>query len=458
MRYPRGNIGRVAAALLLNLFVFYYFTPLATAASPSGTTMPSAPQIIDSAGNIWTPGNGTFYENAVSVTGAMTTLLLYYNNIIYASNDDGNWYSWAKWYSWGDGWGQVAGDPRGGSTNTDTTTNDNNTTNIASSSGTTIPSAAQIVDSAGNVWTRSGSSFYFNGIAKTSSITTLLLYYNSTTYASNTDGNWYAWNNGWAHVAGDPRGQGTTTALDLTGYKLTFSDDFTGNTISDSTVYDGAKWYSHAIQCCMATTDGSTTAMVGLASPQNPYALMPGGGLRVRLQKVNNHWTSGVLASVDNQGKGFSQQYGYFEMEAIFPSGNDTWPAFWMLNTAAKAVGAPAGEIDIVEYIANPGFMDYIRSTLHDWSDGSAPAWSANAVSPIPADGNYHIYGLLWTSQNMTFYYDGKVMLQAATPSIMHQPYYPIFDLGIGAGWPTEQTPAVNDMIVKHVRAYALPH
>jgi beta-glucanase (GH16 family) len=244
--------------------------------------------------------------------------------------------------------------------------------------------------------------------------------------------------------------------LNLTGYILTFDDEFTTLTISDSTAYNGANWYTQNEQCCMSTTDGSTTAMVGLSSPENPFSLKQGGGLDIRLQKVANNWTSGVLTSVANSGVGFSQQYGYFEMEAAFPSGLDTWPAFWMLNTAAINRSAPPGEIDIVEYIANPGFIDYIRTTLHDWSDDTTPAFSANAVT-LPSDGNYHTYGMLWTAQTMTFYYDGTVTFQTPTPTIMHQPYYLLVDLGIGSGWPTNTTPPVNDMLIKHIRAYSLP-
>ena len=433
--------GRVIIGILLNLLAVY-FSP-SEAASPNGTTIPSAPQILDSANNTWAAANGVFTVNGHPITSTITILLLYFNDTIYARNSDTNWYIWHN------GWAQVAGDPRGVTVQSDSG---------PSSSGTTMPPAAAIVDREGNTWTPANNFFYLNGNPITSTITRLLLYYNDTLYASNADGNWYSWHHGWRHKAGDPRSTTTTTTgTDLTGYHLTFSDDFTSNTASDSANYDGAKWYTHAIQCCMSTSDGAGTAMNGLADNPNPYALMPGGGLRIRLQKINNHWTSGVMSSVDNYGKGFAQQYGYFDMSASFPPGNDTWPAFWMLNSAAKQVGAPAGEIDIVEYIANPGFMDYIRSTLHDWRDGSAPAWSANSVSPIPADGNFHTYGLLWTQQTMTFTYDGKVMLKAPTPDIMQQPYYLIVDLGIGAGWPTDATPPVNDMIVKHIRAYALP-
>src|SRR3954447_637509 len=354
--------GRVVAAVLLNLLLVYFSPAGAFAASQSGTTMPTAALIEDSVGNIWTPANNIFYVNGIAVTGAVTILLLYYNNTIYANNSDGNW------YSWNNGWQSTTGDPRGGG-------GGGGGGGSTSPSGATIPTASQIVDGAGNVWTRSGGSFQVNGNSVTSSITILLLYFNNTIYANNSDGNWYKWSNGSFYVSGDPRGTNTTTdntnhnTIDLRGYTLTFNDEFTGPTISDSLVYNGANWYTHNEQCCMAATDGSTTAMVGLSDQPSPFSLIPGGGLRIRLQKINNHWTSGVLTSVDNSGIGFSQQYGYFEIEAAFPSGFDTWPAFWMLNTAAKARGAPAGEIDIVEYIANPGFIDYIRTTLHDWGN-----------------------------------------------------------------------------------------
>jgi hypothetical protein len=240
--------------------------------------------------------------------------------------------------------------------------------------------------------------------------------------------------------------------LDLRGHHLTLNESFTEMSISDSKTNDGSRWYAKNEECCMATTDGTSTAMVGILSPTNPFSLIPGGGLNIRLQRASKSWTSGVITSVDSSGQGFSQQYGYFEMKAKFPRGEDTWPAFWLLNTASKK-GAPAGEIDVVEYIANPHFANYIATTLHDWSNHTAPAASHHRV-PLPT-GGFHTYGMMWTAATMTFYFDSAVTMRCPTPSIMKQPYYLLVDLGIGSGWPTENTPYTDDLQIQYIRAYS---
>jgi len=241
--------------------------------------------------------------------------------------------------------------------------------------------------------------------------------------------------------------------LDLTGYHLTLNEPFTELSISDSETYDGSRWYARNEECCMSTTDGASTAMVGISSPQHPFSLIAGGGLNIRLQRISNVWTSGVLTSVDSHGLGFSQQYGYFEMKAKFPAGENTWPAFWLLDTASKRGPTAGGEIDIVEYIANPGFSTYIATTLHDWFSMTAPAANHHRV-PLPTDG-FHAYGMMWTATTMTFYFDGVVTLRCPTPAVMKQPYYLLVDLGIGSGWPTERTPPRNDMQIQYIRVYS---
>ncbi len=243
-------------------------------------------------------------------------------------------------------------------------------------------------------------------------------------------------------------------SLDRSRYVLTFEDNFATSSISDAALQDHSKWYTQNEQCCLVTSDGTGTAMATRSGPDDPFLLVPPDGLTIKLQRRANRWTSGVLTSVDSKGSGFSQTYGYFEMRARFPSGLNTWPAFWLLNTASKSTGAPAGEIDIVEYIANPGFSHYIATTLHDWSDRSTPAMSHHMVD-LPTDG-FHTYGMLWTAETMTFYFDDGVTFQCPTPAIMHQPYYLLMDLGLGGGWPTRDTPATNDLQIQYVRAYTV--
>jgi beta-glucanase (GH16 family) len=237
---------------------------------------------------------------------------------------------------------------------------------------------------------------------------------------------------------------------------MTFDDEFRTLSVSDSTINDGhSTWYSQVEQCCMSTSDGSKARMARAFDGSGTFSLIPGGGMKIQLQKNSNEWTSGVLTSVDASGKGFSQEYGYFEISARFPTGMDTWPAFWLLSTAARTNKEPAGEIDIVEYIANSGFPNYISSTLHDWSKEGVITKLPESHYRVPSPtGGFHTYGVMWTSETMTFYCDGSTTFQAPTPAIMRQPYYIVFDLGIGAGWPTGTTPPENDLQVQYVRVY----
>jgi hypothetical protein len=239
------------------------------------------------------------------------------------------------------------------------------------------------------------------------------------------------------------------------GYQLTFDDEFTSLNISDVSGVP-ANWYSQTIQCCMYDTSNPSTPtyMAGITWPagEDPFSLASGGGLDVRLQKTNGAWYSGVLATVDSHGHGFAQQYGYFEMKANFPNAPGTWPAFWLLNQAALTSGANAGEIDVVESYMQ--FPNYINTTLHDWTPpASTPAYNLAEVANLSQ--GFHIFGMLWTASTMTFYCDGATIFTTPTPAIMNQPYYPIIDLGLGGGWPTNQTPNQSDMIVQYVRVYA---
>jgi hypothetical protein len=70
--------------------------------SPNGTNVPSATQITDSSGHVWTVSGGVIFENgALAGYSKSVTLLLYDNNIIYEQNSAGGWWSWngSAWVS-----------------------------------------------------------------------------------------------------------------------------------------------------------------------------------------------------------------------------------------------------------------------------------------------------------------------------------------------------------------------
>lgn len=82
---------------------------VATSPSPSGTTIPSATQIVDSNGNVWTLVTGVVIENGRAAGySANVILLLYYNGVIYQENSAKGWWSWS-----GSTWIAASGDPRG---------------------------------------------------------------------------------------------------------------------------------------------------------------------------------------------------------------------------------------------------------------------------------------------------------------------------------------------------------
>ncbi|GAB2699244.1 family 16 glycosylhydrolase [Aliiglaciecola aliphaticivorans] len=108
--------------------------------------------------------------------------------------------------------------------------------------------------------------------------------------------------------------------------------------------------------------------------------------------------------------------YGRFEMRAKLPSGQGSWPAFWMLPTdEVYGTWPKSGEIDILEAV-NLGVVDadgneekYIHGTLHygrDWpqneSSGKAYLLPDGAN---PAD-DFHTYAIEWQEGEIRWYVD----------------------------------------------------
>lgn len=207
-----------------------------------------------------------------------------------------------------------------------------------------------------------------------------------------------------------------------------------------------------------------------LSSKVNPFSIVPGVGLDIALTYDPTGWYGGMLSTIDNNGDGFSQTYGYFEMRAKLPVGSGTWPAFWMVPMSShntKGITGHGSEIDIFEHYSQ--WPTALNITLHDWATPPQPNMPSKILDFTQApfgfgsiEGSFHLFGMLWTASTMTFYVDNVAAWSTPTPSFMNEPQFMIIDLGLGGAGDNNnisrnivQFGQRADMIVDYVRAYS---
>jgi beta-glucanase (GH16 family) len=119
--------------------------------------------------------------------------------------------------------------------------------------------------------------------------------------------------------------------LDLTGYKLTFSDEF--NTRSISATGEGTTWADMRSEWVMS--DGKAEIGFGHSSfvdPSSGYDPFKVEGGALTITAAGDVTASGYPGSMESglittQGN-WSQKYGYFEMRAHLSDAPHAWDAF----------------------------------------------------------------------------------------------------------------------------------
>jgi galactose oxidase-like protein len=162
------------------------YVPSGQLASPDSTTVPTAAQIVDTSGAVWTIGpNQAILRNGLQAAGGWGSKMLWTSNTIYVLGTDSNWWQWT-----GSGWLNIGSTiPGGGGT--------------TSPDGTTVPlNASQIIDNIGAVWTiGSGGAILRDGSQAAGGWGSQILWKSSTIYVLGTDSNWWRWTgSGWMNV------------------------------------------------------------------------------------------------------------------------------------------------------------------------------------------------------------------------------------------------------------------
>jgi beta-glucanase (GH16 family) len=210
-------------------------------------------------------------------------------------------------------------------------------------------------------------------------------------------------------------GSDTTTdtqivEIDLTqpvsSWELVWSDEFDGDSI------DLNNW-THEVNCAGG---GNQEKQCYTDDPANSYvsdgflnivALPPG-------EDAQLPYTSARLNTKNKQ----DFTYGRFEMRAKLPSGQGTWPAFWMLFTDGVygETWPTSGEIDIMEAVnlgepkPDGGVQTDIFGTLYYGELFPNQSQSGKAYTPPdgvnPAD-DFHTYAVEWQEGEIRWYMDG---------------------------------------------------
>jgi beta-glucanase (GH16 family) len=165
----------------------------------------------------------------------------------------------------------------------------------------------------------------------------------------------------------------------------------------------------------------------------------------------------------------FSVQFGRIEARMRLVAANGLWPAFWMLGTNIGSVGWPScGEVDIMEWVDNYG-PGVTSSALH--GPGYSGGGNIGVQSGFPNgtrvdDANYHIYGVIWSPDQIQFYRDTTTNItRTITPANIppgttwayNHPFFVLLNQAVGGNWfpgPDSSTPAINDVLVDYVRVY----
>ena len=236
-------------------------------------------------------------------------------------------------------------------------------------------------------------------------------------------------------------------SLDLSGFVLTFQDDFMSLDVSAHG--PGTRWIAHT-----PWNGDFGDAAFADPGPLGPFATSFEGLTITARKDEQGKWRSGLLASMDKDGPGqhgFAQQYGYFEIKAKLPAGPGVWPAFWLIGVDKTKSSA---EIDVFEYYGK--FPDGYHIVEHIWEDGKDRLGLDHIVRREPGffSSRFNTYGVLIQPDRTRFYLNRAEVWDTPTPPEYRQPMYMLVNLALGGGWPIDEVTSPAVMRVAYVKVF----
>ena len=228
---------------------------------------------------------------------------------------------------------------------------------------------------------------------------------------------------------------GEPDPAEIEGWNLIWRDEFDGNSI------DSSKW-EHEVN---AWGGGNNELQYYTASSANSRVI--DGKLIIEARagsytgdEGTRDYTSARLRTL-NKGDWL---YGRMEGRMKLPTGQGSWPAFWMLPTDWAYGGwAASGEIDIMELVGHE--PSTVHGTLHYGGEWPQNTYSGEgySINGSFAD-DFHVFAVEWDPGEIRWYVDG-VHYQTQTnwyssagayPAPFNQRFHIILNVAVGGNWP----------------------
>lgn len=244
-------------------------------------------------------------------------------------------------------------------------------------------------------------------------------------------------------------GAQAASSINPTGRALIFDEEF--DTLSVSADGAGTVWSAH-------TPWNGDFGQARFTDPSADFPFTVSNGiLHITMRRgTDGKWQSGLLSSSSGYGKGFTAPYGYFEMRARLPAGSGVWPAFWMDELTPADSTANSLEVDVIEQYGK--FPAAFNSTVTDWNHvdphQTKSALHINSVTKDTMSRKFHTYGAEVTPTEVIFYFDRQEVWRTPAPGRRHGGLAVLVDLGLGGGWPIDETPDPSVMDVDYIRVY----
>jgi beta-glucanase (GH16 family) len=248
-----------------------------------------------------------------------------------------------------------------------------------------------------------------------------------------------------------------TQKLEQRNWQLVWSDDFDGLA---GVSPDAAKWkFDIGVG---PNNDGWGNSELQYYTNRSSNASLDGkGNLAITALRESYSGSAFTSARIKTMGL-FEQSYGRFEARIKTPWGPGIWPAFWLLGSDSETTGWPkCGEIDIMELRGQK--PNIISGTVHGPGySGSASITKSFAFQNDRFDVDYHVFAVEWGDDYVDFFMD-NTLYQRINPDnvtgnwVFNHSFYIILNVAVGGnylGFPTNQTPFPQSMLVDYVKVY----